>query len=213
MTTAPSPSRSEASTRSVNLSRDRAMAHATAAQNTLAPLASKWAIAGSLRRGRAAVHDIEHVLIPTLGLVRADGDLFASEGVLLWPALEGMVAAGTARPHNYASGPLAEPSYRLGPKHRGYDLFFRGEWAHHEFFTSTPDTFGGTLVIRTGPQRLCQQVMTAFNRGARYRQHEGQLIDLRTGEPAPTPTERDYFTAAGLPYIEPHHRDQYARTG
>lgn len=207
MTTA-SPSRSETS-----LSRDRAMTHALAAQRRLEALTEQWSIAGSLRRGRAAVHDIEHVLIPKLGPVRASGDLFETEGVLLWPALEELAAQGLARPHNYASSPHAVPSYRLGDKYRGYDLLFRGEWAHHEFFTSTPDTWGGTLMIRTGPWQLSQQVMVAFNKAAKYRQHEGQLIDIRTGDPVATPTERDYFAAAGLPFIEPHHRDQYARTG
>lgn len=186
------------------------MSHATAAQNTLEHLASKWCIAGSLRRGRASVHDIEHVVIPNYGVQSVPGSLFPREVNLLWHQLEQRVAEQTARPHNYGNDD-ANPSHRLGEKYRGYDLLFRGEWAHHEFFIAEPSTYGAILVIRTGPSLFSELVMRSFNSRGEYRQINGELIDRVTMQRVPVYTEQQYLTLAGLAWVEPHDRDQYAR--
>jgi len=205
MTPTPAPA-----SRKPSLSRDRAMSHATAAQNTLEHLASKWCIAGSLRRGRASVHDIEHVVIPNYGVQSVPGSLFPREVNLLWHQLEQRVAEQTARPHNYGNDD-ANPSHRLGEKYRGYDLLFRGEWAHHEFFIAEPSTYGAILVIRTGPSLFSELVMRSFNSRGEYRQINGELIDRVTMQRVPVYTEQQYLTLAGLAWVEPHDRDQYAR--
>jgi DNA polymerase/3'-5' exonuclease PolX len=187
------------------------MAHATAAMAALSRYSTRWCIAGSLRRGRSEVHDIEHVMLPVYGTVPVEGSLFPREANLLWHALEAMARAGTARPHNYRASDL-NPMHRLGDRYRGYDLLFRGEWVHHEFFAAEPTTWGAILTIRTGPPLFSELVMRAFNARREYRQKDGELVDLTTLARVPVTSEEAYLALAGLPFVEPHNRDQYART-
>jgi DNA polymerase/3'-5' exonuclease PolX len=138
----------------------------------LFPLTSylKWEIAGSVRRGKATVGDIEHVLIPAIGLVSVGGGLFTETitASLLWAQLDILVSEGTLAKHNY-NGAL-----RWGEKYRGVD--FRG--FNHELFTSTPDTWGSTLAIRTGPAEFSRDLVMGLVRNG-HRNYEGKVWECR----------------------------------
>ena len=81
----------------------------------------RWEIAGSIRRGRPEVGDVEHVIVPRFGAIQITLGLFAESQTvnLLWHHLDGLVRAGTVapRPTSWAassSRPPA-PSPTVGP--------------------------------------------------------------------------------------------------
>jgi DNA polymerase/3'-5' exonuclease PolX len=159
----------------------------------------RWEIAGSVRRQRPLVGDVEHVVIPVYGEVeRGDGLFAVKERVnLLWHRLDALAREGQVSKHVYGwSG------YRWGEIYRGCD--FRG--FNHEFFLADPDNFGGTLLIRTGPAEFSERVVTRMKDGGMYRQRDGYVWRVGTGERVPVADEAAYFRLAGMPYVEPELR-------
>lgn len=160
----------------------------------------RWEIAGSVRRKKLYVGDIEHVVIPRWGEISIGGGLFPlKEKVnLLWHHLESICCyANHLDKHWY--GPSG---HRWGPRYRGVD--FHGQL--HEIFTADYSNWGAILTIRTGPAAFSQRIMSHFNANGMYRQHEGQLICVADGKPVPVPDEASYLRLAGLPYIQPEDR-------
>ena len=72
------------------------------------------------------------------------------------------------------------------------------------FLVTPPAQWGSILAIRTGPAELSKHAVTCMlERG--YRHREGRVIDRR-GELVPTPTEEEFFRLAGLPCLPPQRR-------
>lgn len=161
---------------------------------------ARWKVAGSIRRRRPTVGDVEHVVIANFGDAAVDGSLFKQTDRvnLLWHHLDALLAGGQIAKHFYGDqGP------RWGEKSRGID--FRG--FRHEIYLATPETWGAMLAIRTGPAELSQHLVTAIKRMPYA--HEGggfRVIDQRTGQAVPTPEEADYFRLCGVAYREPWER-------
>jgi|GEM_PF-685206 len=152
-----------------------------------------WEIAGSLRRRKSEVGDVEHVVMPQFAARTVPGDgLFASSVTetvnLVWHRLDELVADGTVAKHVYstridpnvtfkrgddfkANGPAKEiPVYRWGDKYRGVD--FRG--FNHEIFMAAADNWGSVLAIRTGPAEYSQWLVTRL-RGQNRRNKDGKV--------------------------------------
>lgn len=126
----------------------------------------RWEVAGSVRRQRESVSDIEHVAIPKFGDVPAGGDggLFAERGNLLNARLDQLVKDSVIMKHLYNA------SLRWGEKYRGAD--FRG--FNHEVFQADADNWGPQLAIRTGPADYSKMLVTKLmSRG--YRQRDGYV--------------------------------------
>lgn len=159
----------------------------------------RWEFAGSLRRRKSEVADIEHVVIPAFGDVpRGDGLFTVQERVnLLWHHLDAMVKAGTVSKHVYGGA-----GYRWGDKYRGVD--YRG--FNNEIFCADADNWGNTFLIRTGPAEFSQRVVTRLKDGGMYRQVEGYLIHVHTADRVPVPDEETYFRLAGMQYVPPERR-------
>jgi DNA polymerase/3'-5' exonuclease PolX len=142
-----------------------------------------WEFAGSLRRGRPDVSDIEHVVIPRYGEVPGD-DLFGTPKHvnLLWHRLEQLLWCdeGDDRPdklakHLYGVDPVTgEGNHRWGAKYRGVD--FCG--FNNEIFLADPDNWGNVLAIRTGPAEFSHSLMINLQQRG-YWQNEGYLHDKR----------------------------------
>lgn len=163
----------------------------------------RWEFAGSLRRGRSEVGDVEHVVIPEFGDVKGGGLFGDPKRVnLLWDSLDRIVqAAPDIGKHLYGSTETGAPLYRWGEKYRGVD--FRG--FNHEVFCADADNWGAVLLIRTGPAEFSQRVVTALRDGGMYRQLEGYLRN-REGHMVPVRTEQDYLRFAGMKWTEPKDR-------
>jgi DNA polymerase/3'-5' exonuclease PolX len=159
----------------------------------------QWEIAGSIRRRKMDVGDVEHVVIPRFGAVIVSTGLFTETKTinLLCARMEELVAAGTIAKHIYGgSGP------RWGEKYRGSE--FGGML--HEVFMADARNFGSVLLIRTGPAEFSERIVTIFKDGGMLRQQEGYLRYTASGEVVPVPDEATYLRLAGLSYISPENR-------
>lgn len=159
----------------------------------LGPVAEEVAAAGSVRRRRPQVGDIELVVRP-----RMHPDLFGDET----PELEPLHAA------------LNELGNRIkgGDRYVRIDLGKMGDlpfFALDVFIVHPPAQWGSILAIRTGPWDLSREIVTMMrHRG--YRHENGHARRIDTGELVPPPTEEAFFALAGVEYVEPHERDSLA---
>jgi DNA polymerase/3'-5' exonuclease PolX len=158
----------------------------------------RWEIAGSVRRRKPEVGDVEHVCIPAWGEMDTGLGLFGQkERVnLLNFHMDGLLRAGTIDKHWYGNG------HRWGEKYRGCS--WRG--FAHEVFQADYDNFGAVLLIRTGPADFSERIVSRFKEGGILRQQDGYLRNVASGEIVPVRDEVAYFKLAGLQYIEPERR-------
>lgn len=150
----------------------------------------RWEFAGSLRRKKAEVGDIEHVIIPNGGKLWAQLEelTFNEDSMFSDPALP-------LRKAVYSNG-----TNRWGEKYRGVE--YKG--FKHEMFIATPENWGSIFAIRTGPAEFSQRMVTQMHRyGLRQ---QGGVVVREDGSIFPTPTEQDFFRAAGEPWCEPEAR-------
>jgi hypothetical protein len=125
---------------------------------------SRWTAAGSLRRRRPDVGDVDHVVIPAFGDVAVTGGLFEmTERVnLLWHHLDAMLEGGTVgKALVGVSG-----GYRWGEQQRA--VLFRG--FVHEIYTAEVDNWGGQLAVRTGPAEMSRRLVLGL-------QYNGYMSD------------------------------------
>jgi DNA polymerase/3'-5' exonuclease PolX len=170
----------------------------------LQPACLRIAVAGSIRRLRPEVSDIELVAVPKIETVEeVDGDLFGAKATrewnLLFEALDRFI-----------------PSYiKSGPKYRAFYWPVRrdGETTGHvqvDLFTATPENYGLILAIRTGSAGFSKQLVTAL-RARGLCSSEGRVYHLVNNEPAgdpvSTPSELDVFRLAGMKWIAPAERN------
>lgn len=150
-------------------------------------------VAGSVRRGKPFVKDIE---------------LVAIAGKPLWDFLDSRLLAGTIQKATYP-GKDGKTTYRWGPKYRGF------VWAETriEIFLADESNWGYLHWIRTGPDKANTAVMIAMSKkNAPFRFRDGYCY---MQQPANVPAERRkisipdepmLFSLLGMPYIEPKHR-------
>ncbi len=144
------------------------------------PYCSQIEIAGSVRRARRFVNDIDIVLIPT--------DRNAVGRVLMEMAVE---STGSPKPE------------MAGPKiarvmHQGIRL---------DIYYATPETFATLLLIRTGSKRHNAHLAgRAKEKGWRLAASGDGLFDADDQRLAGD-TEASIFEALGLPYKEPGKRE------
>lgn len=176
----------------------------------LGPACERIEVAGSIRREAPDVGDIEVVAVPRRGPQTVD--LFGS-------------AVGDAPDYLHdlcnrlrAEGRLAPRLNKLGHESWGRKL----KWGY--FWPTGPadgriaidinacerDQWGATLAIRTGPADFSRRLVTARPAGGYCPPHlhfrDWQVVEKASGEPRPTPEERDVFAVLGLDWIEPRDR-------
>jgi DNA polymerase/3'-5' exonuclease PolX len=89
--------------------------------------------------------------------------------------------------------------FRWGEKYRGVD--FRA--FNHELFMADADNWGAVFLIRTGPAEFSERVVTLIKATGMYRQQDGYLVHVATGERVTVPDEETYLRYAGMSYVEP----------
>jgi len=151
------------------------------AQRTMAQLAPhclRIAIAGSIRRQKPYVKDIELLIIPkpySIGIF-ADG---IAPIVEQWPKVKGELGYGTMK---YTQRILSE----------GIKL---------DLFVAEPQNWGLILAIRTGSAEYSHKVLANGWVRAGYRSEGGYLYHGETRYNIYE--ERDLFERIGIPYTEP----------
>lgn len=165
----------------------------------IGPYCEEVIIAGSIRRRKALVKDIEIVAVPAVTEIPID--LFGNTRAdsLLEPRLNELLGAGVLEHRLDKNG---RPAWGMKFKRT------RFEGIALDLFITTREQYGGILAIRTGPAEFGHLCMTARQYGgampANMRQQDGALT--RGGYPLATPTEESWFSALGLPCWEPWER-------
>jgi DNA polymerase/3'-5' exonuclease PolX len=165
----------------------------------LRPACVRIEIAGSVRRQKPAVGDIEIVAIPRYDEERdLLGEVFARRSQLD-DALGQMMAAGIIR-----------PGERNGER-------FKQFWVLEnnlplDLFVTDPDRWGLIYIIRTGSADFSHWLVTGQQWGGalpeNHQVRDGRLWRVGQDEPLDTPEERDVFVALGLEWVEPWEREK-----
>jgi DNA polymerase/3'-5' exonuclease PolX len=168
------------------------------------------AIAGSLRRQKPEVHDIEIVAEPRI-VMRAGDELFPVEHEtdLLEERIAEALNRGTFEPRqveNKRTDGSIDVQTKLGPKFKA--LVVAGI-PLDLFVVRPPATWGVVFALRTGPGDWNTKLVTdcqAIGRRVSGGQVEAWRGATSSWEVVPTPTEEDFFRALGQPWLEPRDR-------
>lgn len=183
-------------------------------------------IAGSLRRGKKMVGDIELVLIEKT-VLRPGSGLFSEPDLrsLLAPILHQLEDVGKLVP--LMTGGQKMKKYRVGTVKRELNV---------DMFIVHPDGWGNQLAIRTGPSSLSRRMVTQQCRGGllndAYAVRGGfvwksrsdvpppgdgtqppapySLIDGDMYELVPCPEESDFMALLSCGYVKPNKRKDIA---
>jgi DNA polymerase/3'-5' exonuclease PolX len=156
-------------------------------------------IAGSIRRQKPEVKDIEIVAIPRWEDITPPGSLFADMQQVnrLYHWARNLSGIYWLKPGTQAIVPW-------NIKEDG--KYWRGLLPHDiklDLFIAAPDNWGIIFAIRTGSAEFTQALVTHAARIG-YPCKEGYI--RRAGQPVPTPEERDVFDLLGVEWIEPELR-------
>jgi DNA polymerase/3'-5' exonuclease PolX len=173
----------------------------------LRPACQRIEIAGSIRRRKPLVADIEIVAMPIIE-EQSSGDLWATPvkvNLLTGPAgpLQRLAAEQLLWPRQVeivrASGTV-EHQVKLGEAYKA--LVYR-DIPVDLFLVSDPDSWGVIFALRTGPGDWNTRIVTDAHRY--LRRVEGGHV-YRAGAKVACPEERDFFAAIGQRWIEPEER-------
>lgn len=155
----------------------------------LAPLCDRIEIAGSLRRGKPEVGDIELVAIP-----RQYEDLFGTATRSALPLITLLEANGI----------------QVVKSGNRYIQAVIGGKVGLDLFLTTPEEWGCIFLIRTGSAEFAHRVVTPKRYGGLCPSHlrfkDGRLMN--GSQALPTPEETDVFNVLGLAYIQPEAREK-----
>jgi DNA polymerase (family X) len=165
----------------------------------LAPRCEQVCVAGSLRRGKADVGDIEILYVPKVGQVRMPGELFPQTGSLTDELLDQWLAKRVL-----AKRPNVNSTSAWGPQNKFAVHIASG--ISVDLFATTPERWFVSLVVRTGSKEMNTWLATnALRRGMQFHAY-GVLEVTATGEQIVPQSEREVFERLGVPYREPAQR-------
>jgi DNA polymerase/3'-5' exonuclease PolX len=182
----------------------RALANSVADEMTgrLMAACTRLEAAGSLRRLKPQVGDIELVYISRQRQVPEAGALFGTvEEAEAEVAIQRMLAAGVlAKRPNVAGLPTWGPQNKLA--------LHVATGIPVDLFATTEECWWNYLVCRTGPADLNTKIaQAARKRGLLWHPYEkGFTRNDGSGEWLVMRSEREVFEAVGLPYREPRER-------
>jgi DNA polymerase/3'-5' exonuclease PolX len=159
----------------------------------LEPHCERVAVAGSLRRQKAEVGDLELVAIPSM----VSGGLFGTERInALWTHLQ------TSDRYRFLKGerPDARMHQLSVVAHKGMQL---------DLFLAQPDNWGWIYLLRTGSAEFSQRILTLWKKTHGLWREPGSVdgrLVTRGGHPVATPDEETIFTMLGIPFVAPEQR-------
>lgn len=168
----------------------------------LQPATDRLIVAGSLRRRRAEVGDVEMVYIPRHGLGTQPGELLQQSCNLADNAIAKLEAAGVLARRLSKNGTEA-----YGPKNKLMVHVPTG--LPVDLFATTPAYWWNYLVCRTGPAMLNTLLASrAQEMGYKWHPCHSGFERLSDRQIIPMESERHVFEFLGLRYLEPWERDQ-----
>lgn len=166
--------------------------------DALHPACRRIEIAGSLRRQKEMVGDIEIVAVPRI-VTKTTTNLF---GEPIRETSESMVEL------LLASWPLT--FHKNGPKYKQFSFDWRSGWTFKVdlFLQPDPATWGWNFMIRTGSADFSHKMVTPKRFGG-YRPEHLTVNMARIwndGVPIEAPEETDVFRVWGMDFVEPQNR-------
>lgn len=171
-------------------------------RSEMAPFCEKAEIAGSIRRERPEVKDIELCVVPWNLHTEWPGGLFEPEVRIVnqlfeWAQVQKMltwIKPGT--PPDKPEPGIIKPDGK----------YWRGryqEMINVDIFIASPENWGAIFLIRTGPAPFSEAVVT-------HAKHIGKPCKggffTMDGEPFPTHEEDDAFAHLNLEFVPPYKR-------
>jgi len=165
----------------------------------LRPACERLIVAGSLRRRRPTIGDVEVLYIPKLEWCRDPGDFFASGQVnRADQVLDDLERRGIlARRQNVNGSQIYGPNNKL--------MIHLATGLPVDLFAATEANWWNYLVCRTGPAESNIRIAAAAKaRGWHWNPYGPGFT--RRGEVAAMRSEQDVFAFVNLPYAEPWER-------
>jgi DNA polymerase/3'-5' exonuclease PolX len=163
----------------------------------LSPCCERVCVAGSLRRGKAEVGDIEILYVPRNVQILKPGELFPRSGSLADELLEQWLTKGMIAKRPNKNGVTSWGLYNKLTTHTAsgvsVDLFATTSW-----FVS--------LVVRTGSAETNTQLAASAARRGLQLHACGVIERTATGEQIIPQSELEVFELCGVSYREPQDR-------
>jgi len=167
----------------------------------LAPFCQRIAIAGSVRREKPEVGDVEILFAPTMAQGPADLFGHVSSYSRADDALDRMLAGNTL-----AKRPSAIGVFTWGPENKlGVDV---ASGIPIDLFSTSLAGWGRSLVIRTGPKDFNIRLITLASRRAIKVHAYGDpaMEKIPGGQPVACDSEKQFLALCGVPWAEPKDR-------
>lgn len=164
----------------------------------LTPYCQRIEIAGSLRRLKPEVADIEILYIPETAMRPVD--FFSNAQVdLAQEHIEQMLTAGriTKRPN-------IRGQFTWGPQNKL--AIHAASGIGVDFFATTVEKWWTALVIRTGSAATNMRLTTGAQKLQRTLHAYGTGVTCQGGETIAATSEQHVFKLCGVPYLPPHER-------
>jgi len=179
----------------------RAVAMAVGAEvcEVLDPVCERWIVAGSIRRRRPMVGDVEILYIPRFGDRQVDLFTVASMS-LADDAIESMLRSGLLAKRASRTGVFAWGDKNKLAVHQASGIGV-------DLFAATEATWWNALVCRTGGAESNKRIASrAIARGYHWNVYGPGFTQAATGEVVPMESEEAVFEFVGLEYEEPWDR-------
>lgn len=184
----------------------------------LAPACERIVLAGSIRRERPNVNDIEIVAIPryTEEPVTGQAGLFADPAPAvrrvncLWDRIEEVSDGHGAIMPMKPGVPRIEPDPKWHEKRfagsRYFKLFLPRTGFAVDLFMTDAASWGLILAIRTGSSEFSRAMVTRWTQVSGGGHSKDGLLRMPDGRIVPSPEEEVVFRACGVEWIEPRKR-------
>lgn len=183
--------------------REQALGVAKQLCDTLKPVTSRLIVAGSLRRGKAEVGDVEILFIPKVEPRPDPEDLLGNlvETNLALAEIDALLKSGVI-----SKRPNCDGHFAWGASNRLAVHVASG--IPVDFFAATEMNWWCLLVCRTGSKENNEAICNAaIKKGLKWQPYGAGFADRVTGELLRrVRSEREVFEAVGLPYKEPWER-------
>lgn len=164
----------------------------------LKPVTERLVVAGSLRRGKSQVGDVEILFVPKLGTRPLD--FFSDEKYdRAAETINAMIAGGVI-----AMRPNVNGSNTWGDRNKLAVHVASG--IPVDFFSTTENNWWVSLVVRTGSKEMNLQLTTGARRLGRSLNAYGCGVTESDGHVIPATSEQHVFELCGVPYKEPKDR-------
>jgi DNA polymerase (family 10) len=181
---------------------DSAVVLANRVLEALSPLCDRVEVAGSIRRQKPEVNDIDIVAIPDYSDYRIP-DPF--NNTVKTMRLDPTETWKKHIPEVLMKGPLKLLGHQFGQELMRFS--FRDGF-QVDIYRARPETWGVILLVRTGSKehnvKLCS---LARSKGWKLSASQGVVTQEGFGEVKASKTEEEIFAALGLPFVEPKDRE------